>query len=592
MADDLALFKEEVKNRVDIADVIGEYVDLRRKGSSIMGLCPFHAEKSPSFNVNRDGQFYHCFGCGKGGDVFSFLMDITGMSFMEALEHLSERTGLEMPKKRGFDRNAKDIADRVAVANLAAAEYFHKMLSAPEGERGMAYLRDRGLEPATIRAFRLGFAPEDPSGLVAFAKTKGVDIDALDTAGILLKSKYGGPPYGRFGGRIIFPIIDQAARVLGFGGRILEGEGAKYVNSPETSIYHKSRVLFGLYQSRVALRKERAAIVVEGYMDLISLHQAGIQNVLAASGTAFTSDQGRIISRLARSVILLFDGDSAGIHAAARSADTFLSTNLAVSVSLLPGGHDPDSYVRAEGADALREHLGRAMDIWEFKLLALANKTVAPEDRLRLAGEIADSISLIPDELKREVYIKELSMRIGVDLDAMRKAVDGRIRKRSGRAVDESGNGKKAAAEGIELLAAMMRFPSMARRFMEETGTKVFSDPGMRAAADVIFHRVVEGLDVTAATLMTALDDPAAKETVAAAAVITLDESTAAGYIERNLRLFAERELKAEIERTSRLMLDEADPSKKHALQERQTALKTRLSHLMKNPPVKPRSSA
>ncbi len=234
MADDLALFKEEVKNRVDIADVIGEYVDLRRKGASIMGLCPFHAEKSPSFNVNRDGQFYHCFGCGKGGDVFSFLMDITGMSFMEALEHLSERTGLDMPKKRGFDKNAKDLADRVAAANLAAAEYFHRMLSATEGERGMTYLRDRGLEPATIRAFRLGFAPEDPAGLVAFAKTKSLDIDALDAAGILLKSKYGGPPYGRFGNRIIFPIIDQAARVLGFGGRILEGEGAKYVNSPET----------------------------------------------------------------------------------------------------------------------------------------------------------------------------------------------------------------------------------------------------------------------------------------------------------------------------------------------------------------------
>ncbi len=592
MADDLALFKEEVKNRVDIADVIGEYVDLRRKGASIMGLCPFHAEKSPSFNVNRDGQFYHCFGCGKGGDVFSFLMDITGMSFMEALEHLSERTGLDMPKKRGFDKNAKDLADRVAAANLAAAEYFHRMLSATEGERGMTYLRDRGLEPATIRAFRLGFAPEDPAGLVAFAKTKSLDIDALDAAGILLKSKYGGPPYGRFGNRIIFPIIDQAARVLGFGGRILEGEGAKYVNSPETPVYHKSRVLFGLYQSRIALKKERSAIVVEGYMDLISLHQAGIQNVLAASGTAFTTDQGRIISRQARSVILLFDGDSAGIHAAARSADTFLSTDLAVSVCVLPEGHDPDSYVRAEGADALRGYLGRAMDIWEFKLLALAKNTVAPEDRLRLAGEIAESISLIPDELKREVYIKELSMRIGVDLDAMRKAVDGRIRKRMGRVGGDAVPEKRGAAEGIELLAAMLQFPGLARRFMEETGTKVFSDPGMRAAADALFHRVVEGLDVTPAALMTALDDPAAKETVAAAAVIELDEHTAAGYIERNLRLFAERELKVEIERTSRLMLDETDSAKRHTLQERQTALKARLSRLMKTPPVKSRPSA
>lgn len=594
MPDDLARFKEEVKTRVDIADVIGEYVDIKRRGSSIVGLCPFHTEKTPSFNVNREGQFYYCFGCGKGGDVISFLMDITGMSFMEAMEHLAERTGLEMPRKRGFGSESRELADRVIAANLAAAEYFHRTLGADEGRPGREYLEGRGLTPATIRAFRLGYAPEDPPGLIAFAGTKGVNIDSLDAAGILLKGRYGGPPFSRFGGRVIFPIIDNAARIIGFGGRILAGEGAKYVNSPETPVYHKSRVLFGLHQAKAAIRKLRAAIVVEGYMDVISLHQAGITNVLAASGTSFTSDQGRIISRQARSVTLLFDGDRAGLSAAARGADTLLATDLAISVCVLPEGHDPDSYVRANGPDALREYLERSMDIWEFKLLALSGETVKTEDRIRLAGEIADSIALIPDEIKREVYIKEMALKLDVDRNDLQKAVMGRIRRKTIRG--ESGAAsEKITGEIVDktgLLAAILKYPDFARAFMQEAGSKPFTHPAMRRVAEEIFRRMVEGMDVSPSALMNALDDPLSQQVIAAASVIDLDEKTAAKYIADNLWSQTISKLRAEYNELRRLMIGETDARKKEELQKRQNEVKAKLGAVFGKAPVKPGSNA
>jgi DNA primase len=579
--DDFAQFKEDVKNRVDIAEVIGEYVELKRRGSAILGLCPFHTEKTPSFNVNREGQFYHCFGCGKGGDVIRFLMDITGMSFMEAMEHLAERAGLEIPQKRGTDTGTRELADRVAAANLAAAEYFHRTLSAEEGKPGREYLEGRGLTQETIRAFRLGFAPEDSSGLLAFASSRGVSLDSLDSAGILMKSRYGSPPFGRFGGRVIFPIIDPAARILGFGGRILAGEGAKYVNSPETAVYHKSRVLFGLYQAKGALKKLRSAIVVEGYMDVISLHQAGVTNVLAASGTSFTIDQGRILSRLARSVILLFDGDSAGISAASRGADTLLGTDLTVTVSVLPEDHDPDSYVRANGADALRDWLGKAMDIWEFKLLALGKDSPGPEGLIRLAGEIADSIALISDELKRDVYIKELSSKLGIEREAMRKAVAGRLRRRLARREEAPPAAARIGTAGErELLAALLRTPEMAHAFMREAGAKPFTHPTLRRVADELFHRLTEGLDTSPAALMNALDDGEAQEAIAAVSVVEMDEDTAGKCISDNLRAYSIRALRTEIDDLGRKLTLETDSRKRDALQKHQNVLKTRLAAL------------
>jgi DNA primase len=397
-----------------------------------------------------------------------------------------------------------------------------------------------------------------------------------------MKSKYGGPPFSRFGGRVVFPIIDPAARILGFGARILAGEGAKYVNSPETPVYHKSRVLFGLHQAKAAIRKLRAAVVVEGYMDVISLHQAGITNVLAASGTAFTLEQGRIIARQARSVTLLFDGDRAGLSAAARGADTLLATDLAISVCVLPEGHDPDSYVRAQGAEALGAYLSHPMSIWEFKLLALGGETVGPEDRIRLAGEIADSISHIPDELKREVYIKEMALKLDVDRNDLQKAVIGRVRRKTIRRESDAAS-EKITGELVDktgLLAAILRYPDLARAFIRETGAKPFTHPAMRRVAEEMFRRMAEGMEVSPSALMNALDDPQAQQVIAAASVIELDEKTAAKYIADNLRSHTISELRAEHGELSQ-MIGKADARKKEELQKRKDEVKAKLDSLL-----------
>jgi DNA primase len=408
MFDDFSTFRDEVKNRVDIVDIVGEYVPLKKRGANYLGLCPFHTEKTPSFTVHREKQFYHCFGCGKGGDVISFLMDISGMSFIETMQHLADRLGLKMPEKRPMDTSINKEKDVILAANLAAAEHFHKTLSGNEGKQALEYLQKRGLSPETIRSFRLGYASNDSTGLLAFAKKKSLSPQDFERAGILLKSRYDTSYYNRFGGRTIFPIIDQNVRIVGFGARLLEGEGAKYINSPESVVYHKSHVLYGIHQAKDSIKKTRKAVVVEGYMDVISLHQAGITNVIASSGTAFTVEQGKTIARMANEVILLFDGDSAGLSAAARGADNLLSTDLTIGVVVLPEGHDPDSFIREKGSEALTTLLNTPQGIWEFKLSVLAKQGITVTERKKLASEIADSLSLIPDDLTRDVHIREL----------------------------------------------------------------------------------------------------------------------------------------------------------------------------------------
>jgi len=579
MFDDFTAFKEELKSRIDIVDVVGEYVELKKRGSNYVGLCPFHAEKTPSFSVNRAGQFYHCFGCGKGGDVIGFLMDITGMSFMEAVEQLAERVGMEVPRTRVADGASRDQKERLEKANLAAAEYFHKTLYGENGKEAMDYLLGRGLSPEIIRTFRLGFAPEDPSGLVRFAGEKDTDSSALEAAGIISRGRYGGPPYSRFGGRVIFPIIDQVKRVIGFGGRLLEGEGAKYINSPDSLIYHKSRVLFGIHQAKDAIKRSRRAIVVEGYMDVIALHQAGIGNVIGASGTALTVEQGRIIARMARGVTLLFDGDSAGIAAAVRGADNLLPTGLDIGIVVLPEGHDPDSYVREHGGEALGNLLEDAVDLWEFKLGFLGKNAASVQDRYRLAGEIADSISLIPDEMKRDLYIKELSPRIGVDVNSMYKAVYGRIKRRAraGRA-DSPGETSRGTSNERMLLGHIMAFPGLARRFMEEAGSRPFTTPLMKKVADEVFHRLVEGLEISPSALIGSLDDRDAQELVAELAAMKVDEETASRFIEDNIRKHKKNEMRAEIGELGRMIEAEKNLGKKKEL----VARRNRLIELVK----------
>ena len=583
--DDFTVFKEDLKSRIDIIDVIGEFVELKRKGTSHLGLCPFHTEKTPSFNVNRERQFYHCFGCGKGGDAIGFLMDITGMSFMEAMEQLAERVGMELPKRHAADSTRKTETDRIIAANLAAAEYFHRTLEDKKGETGKDYLESRGLSPETIRAFRLGYAPEKSSDLISFARKKSVEPGALEASGIIMQSDYGKDPYNRFGGRVIFPIIDWAARIIGFGGRILEGDGAKYVNSPESVVYHKSLVLYGIHQAKNAIRQNRTAIVVEGYMDVLSMHQAGITNVIASSGTSFTTEQAFVISRMAQSVILLFDGDSAGIKAAARGADNLLVRDLQIGVVILPEGHDPDSYIREESSESLQELLDNPVDIWEFKLRAFQKDSSDIDDITKVAGEIADSISLIPDEIKREVYINNMSSKLNIDKNTMQKAVNGRIRRRSKRRLHDDSDEASPDITPVqrELFASILNVPELARHFMEEAGSRFFTNGTVKSIMDELFHRIVEGLDTSTSALISAIDDHKAQELIASLAVVTVERDRASEIIDDNIRRFKESEITKEINEIDRRALQETNKDKKRKLINRKMKLYEKLHVIRKN---------
>lgn len=582
VVDDFTSFKEEVKSRVDIADVIGEFVELKRRGSSYLGLCPFHTEKTPSFNVNRERQFYHCFGCGKGGDVIGFLMDITGMSFIEAMEQLADRTGLKMPERRKTNASHKAETNLIMAANLAAAEYFHRTLGEKPGKAGNDYLLGRGLTPETIHDYRLGYAPEDSTDLIAFARKKSVEPAALEAAGIIMQSSYGKAPYNRFGGRVIFPIIDWTARIIGFGGRIIEGEGAKYVNSPDSPVYHKSQVLYGIYQAKEAIKRSRTAIVVEGYMDILSMHQAGIRNTIASSGTSFTVEQGRILTRMANSVILLFDGDSAGISAAARGADNLLATDLGIGVVVLPEGHDPDSFLRERGPADLRPLLDNPIDIWEFKLQALRRESIDVNDITRIAAEVADSISLITDDLKRDVYVRDMSLKLEIDIDAMRKAVNGRIRRRTKRREPESKNevSSEFSVMDREFFASILNYPNLARRFMEEAGLKAFTNNTIQSIMNELFHRMVEGHDISPSGLMTAFEDRKIQEIIASLSVNQPESDRAEKNVDDYIRLFKIEEIRKEIDEIDRLSRAESTMEKKIELAARLKELYKRLGAL------------
>jgi DNA primase len=566
--DDFISFKEAVKSRVDIVDVIGEFVELKKRGVTYSAPCPFHNETKPSFNVNRERQFFHCFGCGKGGDVFTFLTAITGMSFMEALEQLAQRAGLEMPRRESFDTGKREAVERIAAANIAAAAYYHKTLYEPAGQAAMEYLAGkRGLTPETIRDFRLGFAPEDPSGLLAAAKEKRVTPADLEAAGIIKTRQYGGVPYHTFGGRAMFPIIDQTARVLGFGGRILEGEGAKYKNSPDSAVYHKSQVLYGIYQAREELKRARTAIIVEGYLDVITLHQAGIKNVIAASGTAFTIEQGRAIARVARNILLLFDGDKAGLAAAARGADNLFETDLNIGVVVLPEGDDPDSFVRREGPDKLRDYFVKPMDIWEFKLKVYHERADSPDERLTLAGEIADSIAHIPDELKREVYIKDLSLKLQIEIDAMRRAVNGRIkRRRKASVAEQTEKPVPGTGDERELLACMLQHLECARQVMNGVGEKPFKTSQVRTIVHGLFNRIDEGMDISPSALMNVVGDPAAQQLITAAMMTERSEERARAFITDYLRFYGIEEVHREHAEVLKQVAREKDAKKKEKL--------------------------
>jgi len=406
----------------NIVEVIGEYVRLRRVGSNYIGLCPFHNEKTPSFNVSPSKGIYKCFGCGAAGNVSKFLMDHEHFSYPEALRHLAEKYRIqieEIKSEKQENQEEANLKESLMIANGFAQKFYsEKLLNSEEGRAiGLSYFTERGFREDTIKKFQLGYAPKDEDSFFREATGSGYLQNILKEAGLI--SERNNRKVDFFRDRVMFPIHNFSGRVIGFGGRMLTGEKnvPKYVNTPQTLIYDKSKTLYGIFFAKNAVRKNDECILVEGYTDVISMSQAGIENVVASSGTSLTAEQAKLIRRLTQNVTLLYDGDSAGLKAALRGIDILLEEDLNVRVVALPEPEDPDSYVRGHGALALQQYLEQnKQDFVLFKTKMLLSEIGNdPSKRAEAISEIVTSIAIIPNAFKRSLLLKECSALLSVE---------------------------------------------------------------------------------------------------------------------------------------------------------------------------------
>jgi DNA primase len=457
----------EIKNAADIVDIVSEAVLLKKTGKNYVGLCPFHAEKTPSFTVSTDKQIFYCFGCGTGGNVFSFLMKQEGLSFPEAVRRLARRYSIDIPDKALSPEQKRQINERENLLgiNREAMVFFNQvLLKGGVGRRAKNYLDQRGISDQTIDDFKLGYAPDGWDNLLNFFSKKRVVPATVEKVGLVVARKNKSGYYDRFRNRIIFPIFDGNRQVVGFGGRVLDDSLPKYLNSPETPVYNKSRSLYGIHRAKDKCRATGTVFIVEGYLDLLALHQHGIENCVATLGTALTAQQVRILSRFASRIVLVYDSDEAGLRSAVRCIETFWQEHVDfrrqdvfreekadTHIMVLPSGHDPDSYVFEYGPEAFLEAASKAPGIITFLMdCAIRKNGLSTEGKIRIIADMQAPLAAINDSVARALYIKQVAERIGIDERAVAQRVGtvGNLKTVPGRYAGNefSGSGKSDAA--------------------------------------------------------------------------------------------------------------------------------------------------
>jgi DNA primase len=417
---------EQIRAASDIVDVVGAYLPLKRAGANFVALCPFHKEKSPSFNVNPHRQIFHCFGCHKGGDVFAFVKEYENIDFPEAVRRLAERAKIPLEyENRPGEQQARFVKEKLLQIHEQIAQRWQNALANEAGGQiARDYLAKRGVSEEAVKLFRLGCAPDLWDDTVNWARSKGHELDMVEKAGLILRKEGADHYYDRFRGRLMFPICDEQGRVIGFSGRVLSGDEktAKYVNSPETPIFTKSKVFFGLDKSKRAVLDAGYAIVCEGQLDLIACFLAGVQNIVAPQGTAFTSEHARILKRYADEVVLCFDSDAAGQNATVRSLDSLLASGLAVRVAVVPEPHDPDSFIKAEGADAFKKLIEGAEGFFDYYLnrLCTMNDVTSDKGRLAVLRAMAEAVNKTGNGVLIDKHAQKTALRLGVAPEAVR----------------------------------------------------------------------------------------------------------------------------------------------------------------------------
>lgn len=417
---------EQIRAASDIVDVIGASLPLKRAGANFVALCPFHKEKSPSFNVNPHKQIFHCFGCHKGGDVFTFIQEYENLSFTEAVRRLAERAKipLEFDQQPGQQQSRSLKESLLQIHEQITQRWQNALANDAAGQIARDYLAKRGVSAEAVKLFRLGYAPEAWDDTVNWAKSKGHELPLVEQAGLIIRKEGDARYYDRFRGRLMFPICDEQGRVIGFSGRVLAGDekSAKYVNSPETPIFTKGKVIYGLDKSKRAILDAQFAIICEGQLDLIACYMAGVQNVVAPQGTALTADHTRILKRYAEEVVLCFDSDLAGQKAAIRSLDDLLASGLAVRVATVPAPHDPDSYIKEFGGAEFQKLIERAEGFFDFYLnkLCATNDVATDKGRLAVVKAIADAVLKTNNAVLIDTYAQKTGHRLGVSPEAVR----------------------------------------------------------------------------------------------------------------------------------------------------------------------------
>ncbi len=493
----------EIKNSVDIVDIISDIVLLKKVGRNYVGLCPFHTEKTPSFTVSPEKQIFYCFGCGTGGNVFNFLMNHDGLSFFEAAKMLANRYGVEIPAQTMSPEQKRRISERESLlaANKQAMDFFkHSLLSDNRGKIALEYLKKRGIEKDNITKFNLGFAPAGWDNLINYFSKKNISRELVEKSGLIIKRKSENGYYDRFRNRIIFPIFDVGKQVLGFGGRVMDDSLPKYLNSPETSVYNKSRSLYGSHIAKEHCRASETVYIVEGYFDLLALHQHGILNSIATLGTSLTQAHVQILRGFVGKngrFILVYDSDEAGIKAAERSIKVFDKGYVNAQILVLPEGYDPDSYLFEFGYKSFMNTASKAKSIIAFLIDSAVKKHgLSIEGKICIISDLKQPLSHINDSVERSLYIKELAEIIGIDEAAILekvRIVSGNKSIKPNKKLPDKTQDRNLTLKGDrherKIIAMMLQFPEILPEIISRNILDHFEDESLKLIGQIVLKR-------------------------------------------------------------------------------------------------------
>lgn len=503
----------DVRNASDIVDVISEAVLLKRAGKNFQGLCPFHSEKTPSFSVSPDKQVFYCFGCGAGGNVFSFLMKHEGLTFAEAVRKLGRRHGIAVEDRQLSPEERRRVQEREGILgiNREAASFYRRMLlDSREGTAALAYLQNRGLTRETIERFSLGYAPPGWETLLGHFLERRISPEFPEKAGLVIPREKGGGHYDRFRGRIIFPIRDAGGHIIGFGGRVMDDGLPKYLNSPETAVFNKRRSLYGLDAARARCRETGAVHVVEGYFDVLALSQAGITNAVATLGTALTSEHVRLLKGHVREIVLVYDSDQAGMRAARKSVETFRREEMNARILVLPEGEDPDSFLLKFGPGAFLEKSRSARSMMDFLMEETVREHgLSVEGKLRILGEMKAPLGAVSDPIARSLYIRNLASLIDVDEKSLAEAVAAESHAVPGErpAPEIPGiSGRRAMIEK-KIITMMIQFTEFLSEIDRRGTLEDFEDERLKSIGMTILSRYRTSGEHDVAALMEKLTD-------------------------------------------------------------------------------------